>query len=113
MHSLSIAELSKSLKNKEFSLNEHEIEILKKISEWPKCVELSTSKLEPHRITFYLYDLATLFHSYWNLGNYNKEFRFIPNNGSLNNPRLVLLQALSTVISNGMRILGVSTPNSM
>ena len=100
-------------KNKEFSLNSHEIEILKKISEWPRCVELSSTKLEPHRIPFYLYDLVTLFHSYWNLGNENKEFRFINEQKSLNRSRLMLLKALAQVIKNGMSILGVSTPSSM
>ena len=101
------------LGNKKFTPNQHEIEILKKISEWPKCVELSSSKLEPHRIPFYLYELVTLFHSYWNLGNNNKEFRFISANGDINKSRLILLQALSIVIENGMSILGVSTPTSM
>ncbi len=101
------------LDNKKFVLNQHEIEILKKISEWPKCVELSSSKLEPHRIPFYLYELVTLFHSYWNLGKDNKEFRFVSESRELNSPRLVLIQALSIVINNGMSILGVSTPSSM
>ena len=101
------------LNNKEFALNNHEIEILKKISEWPRCVELSSTKLEPHRIPFYLYDLVTLFHSYWNLGNENKEFRFINEQKILNNSRLMLLKALALVIKNGMSILGVSTPASM
>ena len=101
------------LDNKKFIINQHEIEILKKISEWPKCVELSSSKHEPHRIPFYLYELVSLFHSYWNLGKDNKEFRFVSERGKLNNSRLVLLQALSIVIENGMLILNVSTPNSM
>ena len=101
------------LNKKEFDPNAHEIEILKKISEWPKCIEISLTKLEPHRITFYLYDLATLFHSYWNLGSKNKDFRFISENKSIKNSRLILLQALSIVIKNGMSILGVSTPKSM
>ena len=96
--------------NEKFILNQHEIEILKKISEWTKCTEISSSKLEPHRIPFYLYELATLFHSYWNLGKDNKEFRFISEN---NSSKLILLQALSIVIRNGMKILGVSTPKSM
>ena len=99
--------------NEDFLLNQYEIEILKKISEWPKCVEISSTKLEPHRIPFYLYNLVTLFHSYWNLGNKNKEFRFVYQNKSVNNSRLLLLQALSIVIRNGMSILGVSTPKSM
>jgi arginyl-tRNA synthetase len=101
------------LDNKKFILNQYEIEILKKISEWPKCVELSSFKLEPHRIPFYLYELVSLFHSYWSLGNDNKEFRFVSERGKLNSSRLVLLQALSIVIKNGMSILGVSTPSSM
>ena len=101
------------LTNEEFSLNIHEIEILKKISEWPKCIEISSIKLEPHRIPFYLYDLVTLFHSYWSLGNENKEFRFVLQGVKSNNSRLLLLQVLSIVIKNGMSILGVSTPKSM
>ncbi len=107
--------LSKKIKinNKEFFLNLYEIEIMKKISEWPKCMEISTTKLEPHRITFYLYELATLFHSYWNLGNEKKEYRFISENKKLNSSRLILLQALGIVIKNAMTILGVSTPSSM
>ena len=107
--------LNKKIKmdDKKFILNEHEIEILKKISEWPRCVEISTNKLEPHRIVFYLYELATLFHAYWNLGKDNKEFRFVAEDGILNYPRIVLLQALSIVIKNGMSILGVSTPIRM
>ena len=101
------------INDKDYTLNEHEIEILKKISQWPKCVELSFYKLEPHRIPFYLYELASSFHSYWNLGNQNKEFRFISDNKKLNYSRLIMLQALSIVIKNGMSILGVSTPASM
>ena len=101
------------LDNKKFTLNRYEIEILKKISEWPKCVELSSSRLEPHRIPFYLYELVTLFHSYWNFGKDNQEFRFVSKHNNINNSRLVVLQALSIVIKNGMLILGVSTPSSM
>ena len=101
------------LNDKEFNLNENEIEILKKISEWPKCVDISSAKLEPHRIPFYLYELVTLFHSYWNLGKDNKEFRFVTDNNSINHNRIVLLQALAIVIENGMKILGVSTPSKM
>jgi arginyl-tRNA synthetase len=101
------------LVNEDFALNQYEIEILKKISEWPRCVEISSFKLEPHRIPFYLYDLVTLFHSYWNLGQENKEFRFVLQNKRSNNSRLLLLQALSIVIRNGMSILGASTPKSM
>jgi len=99
------------IKNEDFILNKHEIKILRKISEWPRCLEISSKKLEPHRITFYLYDLVTLFHSYWNLGKDNKEFRFVAEN--LNTSRLLVIQALGIVIKNGMDILGVSAPTKM
>ena len=101
------------LVDKYFILNRCEIEILKKIAEWPKCLDISFAKFEPHRIVYYLYDLVTLFHAYWNLGKDNKEYRFISESRKLNNSRLALLQALSIVIKNGMSILGVSTPKSM
>ena len=55
----------------------HEIKILKKISEWPKCIDVASTKLEPHRIPIYLYELAAEFHSYWNLGKQFPEKRFI------------------------------------
>ncbi len=102
-----------NIDKKDFSLNEHEIEILKKISEWPKCVEITSFKLEPHIIPVYLYDLSTLFHSYWNLGNENPDLRFVKENKSVSNSRLLILQALSIVLTNAMKILGVSTPKSM
>ena len=99
--------------NKKFTINEYEIQIMKKISEWPRSMEISSSKLEPHRISFYLYELATLFHAYWNLGKEHKELRFASENGGVRKSRLVLLQALAIVIKNGMSVLGVSTPRSM
>ena len=101
------------LEKEEFILNEYEINILKKIAEWPRCVEISSNKLEPHRIPFFLYDLAVLFHSYWSLGKDNKNYRFISESGRSNIVRLSLLQATAIVIKNGMSILGVSTPKSM
>ena len=99
--------------DKDFSLNEHELEIIKKISEWPRCVEIASNKLEPHRISFYLYELVTLFHAYWNMGQENKDYRFVNDLKNINKSRLALLQALSVVIENGMKILGVSTPKTM
>ena len=69
--------------------------------------------MEPHRIPIYLYELATLFHAYWNLGKEHKKFRFATENEDVKNSRLVLLQALAIVIKNGMSILGVSTPRNM
>tara|TARA_B110000116_G_scaffold153314_1_gene132547 strand:- start:432 stop:893 length:462 start_codon:yes stop_codon:yes gene_type:complete len=101
------------LNNEKFILNTHEKEIVKKISEWPRCVEIALTKLEPHVIPFYLYELSTLFHSYWNMGNENKKLRFVENKKTVSFSRLIMLQALSIVITNGMKILGVSTPKKM
>ena len=61
----------------DFNYSNDEINILKKISEWPKCIDVTCQKLEPHRIQTYLYELASLFHSYWNLGKINPKKRFI------------------------------------
>ena len=102
-----------NIKSEKDAFNLHEIEILKKVAEWPKCIEISSNKFEPHRIPFYLYELATLFHSYWNLGKDNEEFRFIHEKKVKSDLRLKILQAVALVIKNGMNILGVSTPKSM
>ena len=101
------------ISNYKFEYSKDEINILKKISEWPKCIDISSSKLEPHRIPVYLYDLASLFHSYWNLGKDNPEKRFINENKKIDDDKLILLKAISNTIKTGMNILGVSVPDKM
>ena len=96
----------------DFEFSNDEIKILKKISEWPKCIENSCNKLEPHRIPIFLYDLASSFHSYWNLGKTNPEKRFISNN-SISKDKFLFLKAISNVIKKGMDIVGVDTPEKM
>jgi arginyl-tRNA synthetase len=93
---------------------EIEIEIIKKLSLWSKCMDLSAKNLEPHRIPYYLYDLASIFHSYWNLGKEYPEYRIIENeNSQLIKARVYLLEKVLTVIKSGLLILGVSAPESM
>ena len=99
--------------NFNFEYSEDEIKILKKLSEWPKCVESSSQKFEPHRIPVYLYELASLFHSYWNLGKDNPDKRFINDQKEISNDKLVFLKTISNVIKSGMDIVGVSTPKKM
>ena len=101
------------ISNYKFEYSKDEINILKKISEWPKCVDISSTKLEPHRIPVYLYDLASLFHSYWNLGKDNPEKRFINENKKIDDEKLILLKVISNTIKTGMNILGVSVPDKM
>ena len=66
--------------DEDFNLNYYENMIIRKIFDWPKIIDTAAKKYEPHRIPFYLYDLATLFHSYWSKGNEDEEYKFI-NNG--------------------------------
>jgi arginyl-tRNA synthetase len=97
----------------DFQYSEDEIKILKKISEWPKCVDVSSRKLEPHRIPIYLYELSSLFHSYWNLGKENPEKRFINDLKQVPKDKLIFLKVISNVIKSGMNIVGVSLPEKM
>ena len=97
----------------DFEYSKDEIKILKKLSEWPKCIDVSCNKLEPHRIPTYLYELASLFHSYWNLGKDNPNKRFINDQKKITDDKLIFLKAISNVVKSGMNIVGVSTPDKM
>ena len=102
-----------NLKNYDFNFSDDEINIFKKISEWPKCVDQSAKKLEPHRIVTYLFELASLFHSYWNLGKDNPEKRFISDQKTITDDKLIFLSIISNVIKSGMNIVNVSVPEKM
>ncbi len=108
-------DINKSIEFKieNFNFSSQEIKIIRKISEWPKCVEISFNKLEPHRIPVYLYELASEFHSFWNMGKDNEKLRFINKDKNISNDKLVMLKAISVVIKSGMNILDVETPNKM
>ena len=97
----------------DFDFTENEIKILKKIAAWPKCIEISSIRLEPHRIPAYLYELASEFHSYWNMGKADVSKRFINEKKEINNDKLVFLKVISNVIKSGMCIVGVNTPEKM
>tara|TARA_Y100001970_G_C14219793_1_gene851948 strand:- start:853 stop:2571 length:1719 start_codon:yes stop_codon:yes gene_type:complete len=98
--------------NKKIELNDYENKLLRKVVNWPKIIESSVNKYEPHRIIYYLYDLATLFHGYWSKGNENKKYRLIID-GKIKNESLIILKLVSIVIKNGMDIIGVSLPQKM
>jgi arginyl-tRNA synthetase len=96
-----------------FEYSNDEIKLLKKMSEWPKCIDAASSKLEPHRILVFLYELASEFHSYWNLGKQHPEKRFINEQKNITPDKLVFLKSISNVIKSGMDIVGVETPKKM
>ena len=97
----------------DFKFSKDEIKILKKIAEWPKCIEAASLRLEPHRIPVYLYELSSEFHSYWNMGKIDPNKRFINDEKMIPNDKLVLLKVVSNVIKSGMNIVGVETPEKM
>jgi len=102
-----------NINNFDFNYTDDEIKIFKKISQWPKCIEVATSKLEPHRIPVYLYELSSEFHSYWNLGKDDVSKRFIEKDNTIKDEKVIFLKIVSNVIQSGMNIIGVETPEKM
>ena len=95
------------------NFNEIEKKIIRKVFEWPKIIESTTRKFDLHKIPFYLYELSTLFHSYWSKGNEDKSFKFIENEKLKRKEILIIINLIAIVIQNGMKILGVSLPSKM
>ncbi len=106
--------LNKKIKLKQVNnLNIYELKLLRKIIEWPNIVEKASIKLEPHIIPFYLYELATIFHSYWSKGNQDLKYKFIIN-GKINNLlSFKIFQLILIILQNAMAILGVTLPKKM
>ena len=96
-----------------YSFSNEDINILKILSIWPKCLNTSSNKLEPHRIPTYLYTLSSAFHSYWNMGKQNPDLKFLDTNDKIKKEKLILLKLVSNVIKIGMTIIDVDTPKKM
>ena len=101
------------IKDQNYNYKKDELKILKKLSEWPRCIETASNKLEPHRIPVYLYELSSEFHSYWNKGKDDLDKRFISKDKKISDDKLVFLKIISNTIKLGMNILGVNTPEKM
>ena len=94
--------------------SEEEIDIIKLLAAWTKTLEVSAKYFEPHRIAFYLINLASKFHSIWNFGKENSDYRFvIENNKELTTARLALAKAIQKVIASGFEVIGVEPMNKM
>ncbi len=109
-----------ALSGADLSLLTHEAELTlaKSIAEWPRLVEIAAKGNEPHRIAFYLYDLASDFHALWNRGNDEPSLRFLPDGDSEATKanslsKIALIKATSVVISHGLAILGVTPVEEM
>jgi arginyl-tRNA synthetase len=91
-----------------------ELALMRQIALYPRVVEAAAAAHEPHRIAFYLFDLASEFHALYALGNTKPHLRFIiPNERQMTVARLVLVQGVVTVLSSGLALLGVEAPNEM
>jgi arginyl-tRNA synthetase len=91
-----------------------ELIVAKKLAEWPRLLELAATHHEPHRIAFYLYELASDFHSLWNRGKDEPDLRFLQNDKiDVSQGKISLIRAVSVVISAGLGILGVTPMEEM
>jgi len=91
-----------------------EIELIKKLAQFPRLVAGAARAEEPHRLAFYLYDLASALHGQWTRGNDSPHLRFIQaEDGVMTAARLAMIAAVQQVISSGLSVLGVEAPDSM
>jgi arginyl-tRNA synthetase len=93
--------------------DEAEFAVARKLAEWPRLVEIAARTHEPHRVAFYLYDLASDFHALWNKGNDRPELRFVQDGNDATAGKIVLPRAVGVVISAGLGILGVTPVEEM
>ncbi|MEO8756886.1 MAG: arginine--tRNA ligase [Devosia sp.] len=109
---LSPAELSKA--PLELLVSPADIELIKAVAQWPRTVTAAALAHEPHRIAFYLYELAAAFHSFWAKGREDRGLRFVnPEDLKLTVARLALVGAVRQVLVNGLTVLGVSAPDEL
>ena len=91
-----------------------ELAMVRLIAQWPRQVEAAALAHEPHRIAFYLYDLAAAFHAHWNRGREEPALRFIvEDDPELTRARLALVQGIGFVIGSGLKVFGVTPVEEM
>ncbi|PDT35039.1 arginine--tRNA ligase [Rhizobium sp. M10] len=91
-----------------------ELQLVAKLAEFPRIVEAAAQSQEPHRIAFYLYDLASSFHAHWNKGKDQTELRFVNDkNRESSIARLGLVYAVASVLKSGLAITGTAAPDEM
>ena len=93
--------------------HEAELALVRKLAEWPRQVEIAAKGNEPHRVAFYLYELASEFHALWNRGNEEAELRFLQDDPQVSLAKIALVRATGVVISAGLGILGVTPVEEM
>ncbi|MDO9417068.1 arginine--tRNA ligase [Pararhizobium sp.] len=92
----------------------NELQLVAKLAEYPRLIEAAALAQEPHRVAFYLYDLASAFHGHWNKGKELTELRFVNDkNRELTIARLGLVYAVASVLKSGLSITGTAAPDEM
>ncbi len=92
----------------------NELQLIAKLAEYPRLIESAALNHEPHRLAFYLYDLASSFHGHWNKGKDQPELRFVNDkNRELSVARLGLVNAVANVLKSGLTLLGANAPDEM
>ncbi|MCY6380578.1 arginine--tRNA ligase [Hoeflea prorocentri] len=109
---LEAADLSSAVDN--LISDAFEIQLVAKLAEFPRIVESAAATHEPHKIVFYLYDVASAFHAHWNRGKEKPELRFVnETKPKLSMARLGLVRAVATVLKSGLTITGTNAPAEM
>ena len=91
-----------------------EIRVIKQLASWPKQVEAATHHCEPHRIAFYLMELAAVFHGLWNAGRENHELKFIHDtDDELTHARMLLVETTAQVLKSGLNLLSITAVEEM
>ncbi|MFC0278947.1 arginine--tRNA ligase [Falsigemmobacter intermedius] len=90
-----------------------ELALIGKLAEWPRLVEVAARSNEVHRVAFYLYELASDFHGFWNRGNDDVSLRFVQDDVATSQAKIALAQAVGVVIRSGLGILGVQPVEEM
>ena len=93
--------------------HEAELAMIRKLAEWPRLVEIAAKGNEPHRVAFYLFELASDFHGLWNRGNDDASLRFLQEDQTISTAKIALARAVGVVICAGLGILGVKPVEEM
>lgn len=111
--SLDVSDAALSAAHLSHLAHEAELGVIKKLAEWPRLVEIAAKGNEPHRVAFYLYELASDLHGLWNRGNDDDSLRFLQADSAISTAKIALARAVGVVICAGLGILGVTPVEEM
>jgi arginyl-tRNA synthetase len=98
----------------ELLTSQADLDVIRTVAQWPRAVAAAALAHEPHRIAFYLYELAAAFHGFWAKGKEDPSLRFVnPEDPKVTLARLALVSAVRRVLVNGLTVLGVSAPDEL